>query len=205
MDDADFIEEARQWLSETQFFKVYLFTSTSLSIIEAILVAFPPSIPNLLGQQIILAISTGLFIAIVCAIYSFVPHHANLSPWFKLKHIMTIENIFEFFTLIIGWVFIFIYPGLAVLRCLRLFRFLWYFEFISAHPQDTLLVWILHCFQRTVDYLEKMFEDTCTRRTPGGMVVLMMFFYVCYVFGASLWVYTQGIVLLQYLLGVCNK
>lgn len=35
------------------------------------------------------------------------------------------EYTFEFACLIVGWIFIFRYPGIAVLRCFRVYRLLW--------------------------------------------------------------------------------
>jgi preprotein translocase subunit SecF len=86
--------------------------STALAIIEAVLIAYPPTfLLYFVGQQIILAFSTILFFAIVIATYSFVPYHSGLTRWRKLKRILTIEILFELCTLIFGWILMFYYPG----------------------------------------------------------------------------------------------
>ncbi len=36
-----------------------------------------------------------------------------------------VEHMFEFACLLLGWALIFTYPGIAVLRCFRVFRLLW--------------------------------------------------------------------------------
>ena len=55
------------------------------------------------------------------------------------------EYIFEFFCLLGGWITIFTYPGIAILRCFRVFRLLWY----CAEQQKHHLVLPL-IFRRTV-------------------------------------------------------
>lgn len=196
--ETDFIEEARMWLSEASFYKFYVFSATSLAALEAVVVSYSPEGWWLILQQVILALSTALFISVIVASYSFIPGKSKtgLSRFQKLQRIMTIETVFEFGTLIFGWALLFTYPGIAVLRCLRLLRFLWFFEFIYAHDRDTFLVWILRNFEIALDFLEKVYEDMLTRRTPGGTVVLALFFYTCYVFGASIWIYTKGTTIL---------
>lgn len=150
------------------------------------------------------------------------------SLWQKLL-LSTVEVVFtgsfilEFFTLLIGWIFIFYKPGIANLRCFRAFRILWYHEL----PPDILnglkkwlaqLLWILGG-RDLVDLLFKVMKFATTtlthlgqemffssQKARGGFILMAMLFYMAYVLGSTLWIETRNSNLGDYCvdLGTCT-
>lgn len=57
------------------------------------------------------------------------------------------EYIFEFVCLLGGWITIFTHPGIAILRCFRVFRLLWY---CTERQQQHHLLLPFHARRRTV-------------------------------------------------------
>ena len=133
------------------------------------------------------------------------------------KLIFTGAFILEFFTLLCGWVFIFYRPGIAVLRCFRVFRILYYHELPSGTKEEPgvleavkgALSWMLYYVghEQTADLIFNVckFASQClqnmaqemfflTEQTRGGFILMVMLFYSAYVVGCALWVETTYII-----------
>jgi len=94
--------------------------------------------------------------------------------------------------LIIGWCCIFVAPGLAALRCFRVFRLLWYFElFPHTHPNDYDPSEHIFSFRKASQlclmYIERLGTEITTSKSRGATVVLAMFFYSTYVMAVVFW------------------
>lgn len=115
-----------------------------MTLIEPVLCSNKPVGNVWWAQLIVLAISSGLYViqiigvaskewdkivmiqALSMGAQSMIMPVANFTP-LKLFIFFTAEGeyILEFSCLLGGWLCIWIYPGLAVLRCFRVFRLLW--------------------------------------------------------------------------------
>jgi len=184
-------------LAKAWWFKIFLFISFGLALSEPFLVAFPQTIPI---QKIILAISSGLFVlgylATMIAISSeSVPEGFFLKRlYFRFRYSFLPEMWIEIFSFVIGWALIFEDPGIACLRCFRVFRFVWYTEFYLA-KKGTIFFPITFFCHLVLQYLEKIGQELFTLSSKGGVVVLGFFFYMAYIMGVSFWQKTGDLLL----------
>ena len=112
--------------------------------------------------------------------------------------------VLELVCISLGWIFIFYRPGIAALRCFRMFRVLWYHEL----PPQILepLKRILSCVlgRTLVDLVFKVMKFATvtlshlgqemvflTKKSRGGLMLMILLFYIAYVLGATLWVETR--------------
>ena len=101
------------------------------------------------------------------------------------------SNIFEFGFLVIGWACIFTSPAIASIRCLRVCRYIWYFElFINEEEEDEFgnpIDLSEETFSLTkacsigLSYLESIGQELFTQNSKGGVILLGMFFYSSYI------------------------
>ena len=114
------------------------------TLVEPILCSYFPEGSILLAQKIVLSISTVLFVIQLVGVAAtewetilsmqsgvdseVFAQKVNQMTLFKILVFFTAEGeyIWEFTCLAIGWIFIFTRPGIAILRCFRVFRLLWY-------------------------------------------------------------------------------
>ena len=117
------------------------------AIVEPILCASYPEGSNLLAQKVVLIASSVLFVIQLVGVASTewesilsTQTGINSEVFTKKVNEMTLfkiliffaaegEYIWEFTCLAVGWIFIFTRPGIAILRCFRVFRLLWYTAF----------------------------------------------------------------------------
>jgi len=185
--DVALLSLAKRW-----WFKLFLIISLCFALIEPFLVAFPDTTYPA-AQVIVLAVSSGLFLfgygATMAAMESG-------SFFRRLRDGFLSEICIEVICFAIGWSLIFRDPGMASLRCFRIFRFVWYSEFYSA-KQGTFFYPITFFCHLVLQYLEKIGQELCTTASKGGIVVLGFFFYMAYVFGVAFWQKTGGLSLIS--------
>ena len=123
--------------------------------------------------------------------------------------------MFEGSCLIIGWACIFEAPGLAAVRCFRVFCFFRAVELVqdlfgnkpkseeeAIETYHKLLPWIppmlgklvgkliflfFSICDQNMGYFRKLYAELFTSKSRGGAVVLLIFFYTSYVVAAVLW------------------
>ncbi len=116
--------------------------------------------------------------------------------WTRFKEAFLGEVWIDVAGLIFGWAFIFQNPGIAALRCLRVFRFFWYSEFYRA-KKGTMLYPVTFFAHVVVQYLEKVGEELfTTSKSKGGVVVLGFFFFLAYIMAVAVWIYTAPFALM---------
>eukprot|EP01041_Mallomonas_annulata_P003680 gene3680-7321_t len=179
-------------LTTTICFRIYIIISGAFAIVEPILVAYRPEGVIFRAQVIVLVISTVLYpIGIIATIL----HMREVSPIGvsynslrkKIKSAFDGEVLMELVCLIIGWSCIFVRPGVAALRCFRVLRFLWYFEFFPAERGSFLYVPSV-IFHICLRYIEKLRIELFTAKSRGAIVILILFFYISYILGCVFWV-----------------
>lgn len=123
--------------------------------------------------------------------------------WLLFTHFLTRgEYVLEFICLLNAWVFIWYRPGVAALRCFRVFRLLWLadvaiFRDVMITKLDPIIggVYVVRVFRvfrfatKSMSALgNEMFR--LTNRTRGGLLLMMVLFYSAFVFGMALWIET---------------
>ena len=201
------VDRARDEAKKFVVFHIFIVLAVLTTLSEPFLVSYPPHGLARELQVIILAISTLLFFVGIFIVMSFYPKNVNRSLTGKFLDMFDGEVILEVFCLAWGWVFIFNYPGVAALRCVRVFRLLWYFElFIEFEDKDqekgdekddkseddNLLAKQpyspIRAINLSIEYIEKLGKELMSSSTGGGLMVLLTFFYVTYVIAVVFWV-----------------
>jgi len=172
-------------LASRWWFKIYLFISIVLALLEPILVAFPDDTYYI--QVIVLAASSILFLFGYGATMAAMTEGSLFQ---RFRDAFLSEVWIEVICFAIGWSLIFRDPGMACMRCFRIFRFVWYSEFYRA-KKGSILYPITFLSHIVLQYLEKLGRELFTTDSKGGSVVLGFFFYLAYIFGVSYWQRTQ--------------
>ena len=190
----ELFRRAKIELAKTLVFKIYLVLTTICFMIEPVLVGFPPHGIVLQLQIIILSVTSFLFFVGVVMVVNFYPddvEEVELSAQFR--DVVCSEFFVEFAGLVLGWSLIFIFPGLAALRCIRLFRLFWWYELLAPEygnnndsVQHNVNFWII--IKSCIKYLRKLGDEIFSAKSRGGAVILTMFFYVTYLFSVVFWV-----------------
>ena len=180
---------AKLQLSGSLAFKFFLACSVACYLTEWVIVACPNSAVFYHAQLGVLSISTFLFtLSLVFNSFCIPQTLEKLNLLTRIYVVMNEEVWFEATCLLLGWVFIFKYPGLATLRCLRGLRMLWYFELylppnFSRSLSSTSTPYSFLIFVHlSISYLRNLFFEFFTKRSKGGIIILAMFFYTTYIF-----------------------
>lgn len=185
-------EVARRSLRSSFVFRVFIFVSTACAFAEPVLVAFPFNDTAFTLQVIVLLVSTCLFFVGVVLSATHMEDELETLPFaVKILESFDGEVFTELLLLGIGWICIYQIPGLGVLRCLRVFRYLWYIEIFDIR-RGSIFFGISHASRLCIVYLEKLYEELFTSRSKGAVVVLGIFFYMSYIFGIMFYTITQG-------------
>jgi hypothetical protein len=189
------VDNARLRWKDTMFFKVFCVLAVVSTASEPILIAFNSEGANLDAQMTVLAFSTVLFAVGLCATYAYMDTHKGKHPISaveKIEDLFDSEVKFEFIALCIGWLFINSLPGIAALRCFRVIRLLWYFELFHPEPDnvDPALKWfsLISASSLCLLYVERILQELFSAASKGGVVVMLMFFYVTYVISLLCWI-----------------
>ena len=198
-------DKARSAFAETGYFVVFLVITCALTLVEPILVGFPTDMNHnaIYNAQIaVLAASTLMFFIGLIALVQYYPEDDNdnnsnnennkPSLFEKFSDMFDGEVLFELICLTFGWVFLFTYPGIAALRCFRVFRLMWYFELYEEElPEDYNPAKYpfspMFAAHQCLEYLEKLAVEALTAKSRGALVVLGMFFYVTYITSIVFW------------------
>lgn len=205
------LDKARVAFSEHDYFLPFLLLTVLFTIVEPILVAFPIDRPYiLLLQRIVLGVSTGLMVIGHVAQALFMEDQFYTSESgenvikkipFESKLFQTVdgESGIEVGSIILGWVFISNGRyGLACLRCLRVFRLLWYFELIPHEREDNYepeehMFSVSKSATLCILYLERLGLEFFSEKSRGGAVVLLIYFFTCFLFGVIFWHEAPGV------------
>lgn len=170
-------------------FRIYLMLTILFCLSEPIIVAFGKEHINY--QIGILAASTFLYFVNICYSYYFITqtNDFKIPSLKKIKLIFDTEMNFELLCLCIGWIFIVPNKGIACLRCLRVFRLLWFFEIYqkdipdSYDPSRNLLIFNpSQGIRLCLAYIRNIVIELFTVKSRGGVIVIGIFIYMSYVF-----------------------
>eukprot|EP01040_Poterioochromonas_malhamensis_P010087 gene10087-10965_t len=193
---------ARKNFSKTLTFKIFLVFSSLLSLVEPILVGFRPVNEVFALQVAVLAASTFTFfldIAFTAYYYDRQYDREKLAPWQIAVAICQGEVLLDAFCLVFGWCTIFQNPGLAALRCLRVFRLLWYYELfpdmkdVNFDPAQAVFSF-RKASQLCLLYMKGVAQEIFTQKSKGGIVVIAIYLYLSYLIAVVFWIETKHMV-----------
>jgi len=198
------------------------------TLLEPILCSQPRTVGNVATQSLVLAISTILYIIQLVGVATTewdrikavkaLGQFGSVISFSKPdthRHQMMIVKLFAFFTtegeflvegamLLAGWILIYWHPGLATLRCFRVFRLLWFYEvsifkitvtkYLSPYFGDGFVKRAFKVFKFAIKALSALGDEIfrLTPETRGGLLLIMMIFYSAFVLGAAIYVETNG-------------
>lgn len=180
------VDCARLNFSKKSYFIPFVIFSFLLALVEAILVAWPPTDVLQLIQLIILSISTFLFV-VGLHITAVNVDDLTLTYPEKVTEVIDGEVVLELICIGIGWACFHHAPGLAALRCFRVLRYLWYLElFIPELPDgydpEEHFFSLVKAVQLCLQYMEALGAEILSEKSRGGIVVLLLLFFLAYIF-----------------------
>ena len=222
--DKQHVYKLQQAIKELQFLRfcyymlcwhVYWLFYTLLIIAEPVLASYNPyAYPGTyLAQQIILIINA-LLVGISLAghlyyhktVIQMKQNNLKISYWtaFKTMHWNT-PIVLEVTCIVTGLIFIWSYPGIALLRLFRVFRTLFYHDGKDGLPKSVLdpLTGMLSCvigefyvllLMRVLKFasysLQNMGREifALTNKSKGGFILLFMMLFSAYVLGTVFWI-----------------
>ena len=173
----------------------FIILCTVLALAEPVLIGLQETLPYSawLGWQLKLLAASSLLHGLLLTVtyYWIGVIDARLGWLQKLRILSDGESIFETACLTLGWIFLWSNPGIAALRCMRIFRMLWFFE-LGEHkkierPEDRWVSISNSCYI-CVQYLEGIGSEIFTAKSKGGLVLLAIYFYVTYIFAAIFYI-----------------
>lgn len=191
-----YINRARENFAKSYVFWSFLVISSGIAIAEPIVIAYGPDFIEI--QFYLLIIATFLmFFGIYMTAFCFenVPGNPILHIPFHEKIFMLIvdgECLIEFVCILVGWVLLFVDSAGAILRCFRIFRFLWYFELtVVENPPDYVPIDHPLSFTKVMvlctKFLNKISFELFTEHSRGGIVLVAMVLFQTYVVALMCW------------------
>lgn len=192
-----FLEEIRteafERLNRSLVYNCMLLASFLLAIGEPILVGLGSHGMIFSLQIAFLAASSGFFVVVLLLQSRYLISQDDFEEIQRSSLLFSLiepDVVFEAACLSFGWATLFIRPGLAALRCIRVFRFCWYTHMYSKegfNPSTDLffgprqvMVWI-------AVYLERLGAELFSSSSLGGVVVIALFLYISYLFAIVFW------------------
>ena len=138
--EIELIDKTRKKMMESYKYVIWFFVSiaTVLALAEPIIICSRNHLSEstwIKLQGAVLAVSTFLYMFSLFVTYCFVDKERH-SNWKRFHCLFDGEVKFETGCLIIGWACLFTNPGIAALRCMRVFRMLWFFELVDHTKLD---------------------------------------------------------------------
>jgi hypothetical protein len=185
------LEKVRNDFARSNYGRGLIVTSFALAVAEAIVVGIGVRGIYYALQIYILAASGVLFIASFFAQAQRVDDDDAALGKIILDLFDGVAFL-EFVLMLIGWAFLVVAPGVAALRCLRLFRYAWYSDLIFKLPEadyvpEDHFTTIPLMVSLARDYLRRVGMELFSASTNGGVVVLGIFFFMVYIMAVVFW------------------
>ena len=140
-EEPELIDLARTEMKESHnaAFWAFVLVGTLFALAEPVLICLRDRLPHdqWIGlQYAVLAASTVLYVAFLVATFRFVDREKAPRVLHRIYILYDGEVKFETACLAIGWVCLITNPGIAALRCMRVFRMLWFFELVEHKKLD---------------------------------------------------------------------
>ena len=110
----------------------------------------------------------------------------NLTTLGKMRALTGVEDVIEWFLLILGWICMTRFQNFAPLRCFRVFRVFSYLKpYMVERPAEYDATRNVLSFTRIIELALQYFSGIATellsQKSRGGLFVLGLFFFQCYV------------------------
>jgi hypothetical protein len=175
-------------------FHLYFVSSSMLALSEPWLVGYPAAGGYQNTQIFVLALSTIFYFIGIISMTRLLKSTSSMGIKGYFNTMLQPPVIFEGICLLIGWVFIYPRPGLASIRCFRVFRLLWiidmyYSDYDQSSSQLFFFVNVIgkNC-QLCLRYFKCLGEELTSSNSRGAIVVLVVFFYVTYIVAVIFWI-----------------
>ena len=186
-----------------KFYNIFFGSLTVLALVEPVLIGLTPFDADYKtdkfyqAQIIVFFIAFSLYFLGLFFTLIYVYHHEegkHMSILGKFYEITNYSEMFEGFCLLWGVTFIFWVPGIACLRCIRVFSPLYYLERKNTralskeayNPAEHALNFA-HVAHTILNYFAKLFNEIFTEASRGGLFVITLYFYVTYLFAILLY------------------
>ena len=193
------VDEAREEMKQYSVFWIFVAISTVAAFAEPLIIGLEPLGQGKKIQVIVLAISTALYLILLVTTFLYVKKSSSAVA--RIRCLFDAEVMFETICLLIGWVFILSRPGIAALRCFRIFRMLWFFELVEhaeekdpTYKPEEHFVSVSKVCHICVKYLEAIGCELLTAKSKGGIVLVIFYFYITYVFAVIFWMEETNLV-----------
>lgn len=210
---AGIMERSRIKLSKSWGYGFLLSLSVALALMEPILVGFSRTDSTIWLQVAVLAVSCAFALLNLFVWYRQASIENDIGEVRSLEIVVKLlspDVVFEVACIGFGWATLFITPGLAALRCVRVFRCLWYLniyrevqtgkQHLNDDRSDTqnstyfnnidfevYFFGVLRALQLCRYFLERLAIEIFTVHSRGGLVLLAMYFYISYLFAVVFW------------------
>jgi hypothetical protein len=189
---------ARIKMSKSWQFKFFLTIYIVFAIIESILIGFKHTGVAYALQIAILGFCTFMYLFGLRLHFNFLQAEIEFGEEVPLSKLLTYllegPTIFELICYLFGWATIFPASGLAVLRCLRLFRIPYYLTYyIGEEISDDFDIskyfqFFFEFSQIFIDFIKNLFYEIFSTKSMGGIILFFMFFYIAYLFAIIFWI-----------------
>ena len=197
-------------------FVILRFLSSTLSVIEVVLVAYHPTGRVLHAQIAILSFSMCVWLIDVISSLCCCTLGSDVPLLQKVRDTIDLPCALDFVLMLFGWGFLFKYPGVAALRCFRIFRVIGYVadeswskhvgggtESMNTHVRGDpngvdsassdivekgyKFISIRFLARLWCQHLNKIWQEFCTGRSHGFLVIVGLIFFLTYIFAIIFW------------------
>lgn len=189
-------EAAFSRLHRSNYYNFFLILSFLISLGESILVGFGADGVAFDLQIAFLAAASTLFLLVLLTEVRYLVAEDDIGEVKRPLLVFSLfgpDVVFEASCLAFGWATLFVRPGLAALRCLRLFRFFSYSHLYGGG--ETLinmdvrqLFGLRQAISWAIVYLERIGRELFSGNSLGGLVIVAIFFFISYLFAVIFWV-----------------
>lgn len=189
-------EAAFSRLHRSKYYNFLLILSFLISLGESILVGFGADGVAFDLQIAFLAAASGLFLLVSLTEVRYLVAEDDIGEVKRPLLILSLfgpDVVFEASCLAFGWAALFVRPGLAALRCVRLFRFFSYVHLYGGgetviNMDMRQLFGLRQAISWAIVYLERIGRELFSGNSLGGLVIVAIFFYISYLFAVIFWV-----------------
>lgn len=182
--------KAKKDFGQTWVFRIFVVISSCLAVAEPVIVSYQPT-PVMFNLQIaVLAAASFTFFLDILLTSMYYENTEKLSFFEMVRDIVEGENMLDALSLLYGWCTIFTNPGLAALRCIRVFRLLWYFELFPEVKMrwNSGMFSLRKASRLCLLYMKGIGMEFFTEHSKGGVVVIAMYLYLSYLMAVVFWV-----------------
>jgi hypothetical protein len=177
------VDDARTEWAKNYSFLIFVVIVSGLTICEPFLVGFNADVNSQIGVQF-----ASFAMMLIGTLFSMSYCDERAKDFSLAKKIYVCfdgQCQFELICLLYGIITLFTIPEYSAFRIIRCIRLMYYVEEFQPdvdikYPEDNFFSPLRAC-RLTLMYMEALAEEILSERSKGGIVVLIMFFYQCFI------------------------